>query len=270
MQLNLKWQTSFYNDIFISVKKAYHKVSLLVHPDRVEEDKKLEATEKFKVLGKIHSILSDKNKRSIYDESGEFDEESDALFNWLEYWRSLFKKITVADIQKYEQEYIGSETEKNDVKRAYLARNGNMDHILETVPFANCDNEPRYMEIIKEMIEKGEVPEYKSFTEEPEKKKEKRKKKWEKEKQEAASIDGKNNGILLFSVLLTTYVTYITEAELNKAIQESQARREKKMSNFFSELEAKYGGKNKTQNKRKSIKSTSGDTPPAKRTRSKK
>lgn len=231
------------------IKKAYHKVSLLVHPDRVEEDKKLEATEKFKVLGKIHSILSDENKRSVYDESGEFDEESDALFNWLEYWRSLFKKITVEDIQKYEQEYIGSETEKNDVKRAYLARNGNMDHILETVPFANCDNEPRYIEIVKEMIEKGEVPEYKSFTEEPEKKKEKRKKKWEKEKQEAASID---------------------EAELNKAIQESQARREKRMSNFFSELEAKYGGKNKTQKKRKSIKSTSGDTPPAKRTRSKK
>jgi DnaJ family protein C protein 9 len=43
---------------------------LLVHPDRVEEEDKIEATEKFKVLGKIHSILSDKEKRAIYDDSG--------------------------------------------------------------------------------------------------------------------------------------------------------------------------------------------------------
>jgi DnaJ family protein C protein 9 len=43
---------------------------LLVHPDRVEEIKKVEATEKFKVLGRIHSILSDNEKRAIYDESG--------------------------------------------------------------------------------------------------------------------------------------------------------------------------------------------------------
>lgn len=52
------------------VRKAYHKLSLLVHPDRVEEKKKAEATEKFKVLGRIHSILSDNEKRAIYDESG--------------------------------------------------------------------------------------------------------------------------------------------------------------------------------------------------------
>lgn len=56
--------------IYFSVRKAYHKLSLLVHPDRVEEKEKIEATEKFKVLGKIHSILSDKEKRAIYDESG--------------------------------------------------------------------------------------------------------------------------------------------------------------------------------------------------------
>lgn len=56
--------------ISFSVRKAYHKLSLLVHPDRVEEKEKVEATEKFKVLGKIHSILSDKEKKAIYDESG--------------------------------------------------------------------------------------------------------------------------------------------------------------------------------------------------------
>lgn len=183
-------QFLFFQLIIFSVKKAYHKLSLLVHPDRVDEDQKLEATEKFKILSKIHSILSDESKKAIYDESGEFDDDDDALNNWLDYWRSLFKKITIDDIKKYEQEYIGSETEIYDVKKAYLGSKGNMDFILESVPFANCDREPAYIEIVKKLIDDGEVPEYKSFTKEPKAKKERRRAKYEKEKAEAESIEG--------------------------------------------------------------------------------
>lgn len=93
-----------------------------MHPDRVEEDIKEEATEKFKVLGRIHSILSDSEKRKIYDESGEYDEESEEVVmrNWADYWRSLFKEITVEDINNYEKTYKGSETEIKDLKRAYI------------------------------------------------------------------------------------------------------------------------------------------------------
>lgn len=109
--------------LFLStVKKAYHKLSLLVHPDRVEESIKIEATEKFKVLGRIHSILSDSDKRKIYDESGQYDEDSEEMVmrNWADYWRSLFKEITVEDINNYEKNYKGSETEIKDLKRAYM------------------------------------------------------------------------------------------------------------------------------------------------------
>lgn len=104
------------------MKKAYHKLSLLVHPDRVEENIKAEATEKFKVLGRIHSILSDTDKRKIYDESGQYDEESEEVVmrNWADYWRSLFKEITVEDINNYEKTYKGSATEIKDLKRAYM------------------------------------------------------------------------------------------------------------------------------------------------------
>ncbi len=52
------------------VKKAYYKLSLKVHPDRVEEQKKENATEKFQTLGKVYSILSDQEKRKVYDETG--------------------------------------------------------------------------------------------------------------------------------------------------------------------------------------------------------
>lgn len=52
------------------MRKAYHRLSLLVHPDRVGEEDKLKATEKFKVLGKIHTILSDAGKRAVYNTTG--------------------------------------------------------------------------------------------------------------------------------------------------------------------------------------------------------
>ena len=53
-----------------SVKKGYHKVSLKVHPDRVSAKDKEEATKKFQILGRVYSILSDENKRGVYDETG--------------------------------------------------------------------------------------------------------------------------------------------------------------------------------------------------------
>lgn len=40
--------------------------------------------------------------------------------NWADYWRSLFKEITVEDINNYEKVYKGSETEIKDLKRAYM------------------------------------------------------------------------------------------------------------------------------------------------------
>lgn len=99
--------------LLITVKKAYHKLSLKVHPDRVNDDEKLIATEKFKVLGGVHAILSDKNKREVYDitKSVDEDEYNDMKDkDWTVYWRFLFKKITEEDIKAYEKKYIGEIT----------------------------------------------------------------------------------------------------------------------------------------------------------------
>jgi len=42
--------------------------------------------------------------------SGDFDEESDEMVerDWNEYWRRLFKPITVKDISDYEKKYKGT------------------------------------------------------------------------------------------------------------------------------------------------------------------
>jgi molecular chaperone DnaJ len=52
------------------IKKAYRNLALKFHPDRVPEDKKKEAEEKFKEISESYAVLSDDNKRAQYDQFG--------------------------------------------------------------------------------------------------------------------------------------------------------------------------------------------------------
>ncbi len=52
------------------VKKAYRQLALRYHPDRTDIDQKEEAKTKFQIIGKIYAILSDDEKRKIYDDTG--------------------------------------------------------------------------------------------------------------------------------------------------------------------------------------------------------
>ena len=52
------------------LKKAYRKQALKWHPDRNKDNKK-EAEEKFKDISEAYEVLSDKDKRSVYDQFGE-------------------------------------------------------------------------------------------------------------------------------------------------------------------------------------------------------
>ncbi|KAH1022447.1 J domain-containing protein CG6693 [Dendroctonus ponderosae] len=222
------------------IKKAYHKMSLLVHPDRVDENQKEICTEKFKVLGRIHSILQDKEKRKVYNDCGDFDDESYSTFNWSEYWTSMFKKIELADIQKYEKEYIGSEAERKDIKRAYESGKGDMNIILELVAFSNCDSEPRIINIVREMVGNGEVEEFDCFFNESKAKKCRRHRKWAKEAEEVSK----------------------NFEDLQKELDANRKARAESFGSFFAALEAKY-----TTKARKSI--TAGSNQKSKRLRKK-
>jgi len=52
------------------VKKAYRGLALQYHPDRVPQDKKKEAEEKFKEISEAYAVLSDSQKRALYDQYG--------------------------------------------------------------------------------------------------------------------------------------------------------------------------------------------------------
>lgn len=98
--------------VHVKVKKAYYRLSLLVHPDRVKIDEKELATEKFQVLSKLYTILTDDNKRALYDEQGIIYDDNDSdsdLSGWLAIWKTIFKPITEQDIDKYQKEYVGKQ-----------------------------------------------------------------------------------------------------------------------------------------------------------------
>jgi molecular chaperone DnaJ len=52
------------------IKKSYRKLVMQHHPDRVSEDKKKEAEEKFKEISEAYAVLSDPKKRELYDKYG--------------------------------------------------------------------------------------------------------------------------------------------------------------------------------------------------------
>ena len=54
-------------------------------------------------------------------EHGDVDEEGFINENveWVQYWRNLYPKVTIENIEKYKKKYQNSEEEKTDLLDAY-------------------------------------------------------------------------------------------------------------------------------------------------------
>ncbi|MFA5357244.1 MAG: DnaJ domain-containing protein, partial [Candidatus Omnitrophota bacterium] len=52
------------------IKKSYREMALRYHPDRVPHEQKKEAEEKFKEISEAYAVLSDSQKRALYDQYG--------------------------------------------------------------------------------------------------------------------------------------------------------------------------------------------------------
>src|SRR3989338_5479956 len=52
------------------IKRAYRQLALKHHPDRVSSEHKKEADEKFKEISEAYAVLTDSQKRQVYDQYG--------------------------------------------------------------------------------------------------------------------------------------------------------------------------------------------------------
>lgn len=174
------------------IKKAYYKKSLSTHPDKVPELDRETATVKFQILSKIYSVLQDEDKRAVYDQTGTIDDDCfPENKDWYDYWRCVFKKVSLADIDSFEKEYKNSEEELGDLKKIYLDSGGNMETILNSIMCATDEDEPRLRSILIDLIQKKELPAFDVFLKEDEKKKKIRKKKYASEAKEAEEMKTK-------------------------------------------------------------------------------
>ncbi len=58
------------------IKKAYHRLSRMHHPDKVSVEQKEEATKKFQQITNAYEVLSDDEKRAFYDQTGQIPGEA--------------------------------------------------------------------------------------------------------------------------------------------------------------------------------------------------
>ncbi|CAI5746976.1 unnamed protein product [Peronospora destructor] len=162
------------------ITRAYRQLALKYHPDKQRGDKAscIKATAKFQAVGIIHSILSDKEARAVYDESGtilsdDHDSRTSSFQMWTQYFARVFPKISIQDIGRFEEKYRHSDEERCDVLSAYTKYKGKMQQILDTIMLSTDDDEERFAEIIRKAIKEKELkifPTWREYVKEQSKK----------------------------------------------------------------------------------------------------
>jgi DnaJ family protein C protein 9 len=120
------------------IKKAYFKGALLCHPDKNPNDPN--AKEAFQELSQAHSILSDAEKKHVYDETGMIDDQdcsggdegSMDQSHWEEHFRRQFPSVTMEKIEAFALQYRGSDEERGHILAAYLELDGALFVILSS------------------------------------------------------------------------------------------------------------------------------------------
>ena len=141
--------------------KAYRLMALRVHPDKNPTDLE-SASKNFQKLQDAYKILSDPDKRRIYDTTGE-TEDSEGFFEAYTYYREKYPKFTEQDIDEFAGKYKGSEEEKTDLVEFYEEMKGDVTKILEFIILSEEGDIPRYLQIYEDLISSGSLRRTKKF-----------------------------------------------------------------------------------------------------------
>jgi len=221
------------------IRKAYYRLALQFHPDRNPNDSN--ATQRFQEIGRAYEILSNEEKRKLYDQTGSTDAE-DLLFSnktgkeWEEYWRALFQKISVDDINLFLKVYKNSTEEQQDLIQSYKKLKGNMKLVLDSVTGAEEEDLPRFIDIINNQIKNGKVENFPAFKKSCDvllKNKDKRKLEREIEAKEAQKLAEK------MGLGTTNDESSLQMAILSKN-RKGKTKQEQSMDSLISKIQSKY------------------------------
>ncbi|KAL9240129.1 hypothetical protein vseg_014386 [Gypsophila vaccaria] len=211
------------------IRKAYHKLALRLHPDKNPGDK--DANEKFQQLQKVMSILGDEEKRALYDETGVVDDDlldGDAVNDLQNFFRTVYKKVTVADIEEFEANYRGSDSEKTDLINLYKECKGNMNRLFCSMLCSDSHlDSHRFKDILDEAIASGELKEFKSY------------KKWAKE---VSKMKPPTNPLKRRKKSSKS-----SEPDLFAIISQRKNDRKDRFDSMFNSMIAKYGGQGSSE-----------------------
>lgn len=181
---NFLWKLRF------SVKKGYYRQSMRWHPDKsnLDEEEKKKYTTKFQLLNKAYQILSDAERRKIYDETGSVDDEAGELNeDVLKAWRKIFKKVTKEDIDNFMKTYQGSKEQEDELIDIYNKHKGDISKINEYA--IGFDSVEELKETLDVLLKDGKIKKTKKYeTSTSEKKMTAYKRKAEKEAEEVESM----------------------------------------------------------------------------------
>lgn len=138
------------------IKANYYRLALIHHPDRTKNTDKTIAIEKFDILHRAYSILSNPHTKAHYDTG-----KSNITLGKttpIEKWEQYLRIVNSTDIQCTRQKYQGSETEESDIIREFVIGKGSITHLFNTIPFFRYEDETRIIEIVKRSIEIGKIP----------------------------------------------------------------------------------------------------------------
>ncbi|AES81403.1 putative DnaJ domain-containing protein [Medicago truncatula] len=205
------------------IKKAYYKLALRLHPDKNPGDE--EAKEKFQQLQKVISILGDEEKRALYDQTGCIDDDDLAgdVQNLHAFFKTMYKKVTEADIEEFEANYRGSDSEKNDLIELYKKYKGNMKRLFCSMLCSDAKlDSHRFKDILDEAIAAGELKATKAYQ------------KWAKEVSETKPPTS--------PLKRKAKSNKQSETDLCAIISQRRNERKGQFDSMFASLVSKYGG----------------------------
>lgn len=128
------------------------------HPDRVETQDKPVANDKFHIIYQAYTILTNEEKKKLYD-SG----DSDVIFSKKmksASWERHMKVIPDDVFEQAAKEYKNSIKEQEDIIREFTIAKGSMTHLLNHIPFMRVEDQPRIIEIIKQLMNANKISNY--------------------------------------------------------------------------------------------------------------